>query len=104
MFIVPVIKFIAVLSYTIFTGAAVYVSLVEHPARMGLDTKAAATEWAPSYKRGKVMPGFLGYTQFLYRRIGFVVRWRHHMAGRRNCNRLSGAVHPSHHLAHQPST
>jgi hypothetical protein len=49
----------------LFTGAAIYVTLVEHPARMGLDTKAAATEWAPSYKRGKVMQAPLAILSFI---------------------------------------
>lgn len=48
---IAVIEFIAVLSCTLFTGAAVYINLVEHPARMGCGTKTAATVWAPSYKR-----------------------------------------------------
>jgi len=30
----PIAEFIAVLSCSLFTGAAVYVSVVEHPARM----------------------------------------------------------------------
>jgi hypothetical protein len=68
---VPATKFIAVLSCAIFTGAAVYVSFVEHPARMGLDTKAAAAVWAPSYKRGKVMQASLAVLSF----IAGVLRW-----------------------------
>jgi hypothetical protein len=52
-------ELIAVLATTIFTGAAIYVSLVEHPARMGCTTEIAATVWAPSYKRGTVMQASL---------------------------------------------
>src|SRR5437899_3397350 len=36
-------------------GAAVYVSLVEHPARMECGVEIAATEFPPSYHRGTTM-------------------------------------------------
>ena len=49
------LKFLAIFTASVFAGAALYVSLVEHPARMTLDTKAAAMEWAPSYARGTWM-------------------------------------------------
>lgn len=48
-------QFIAALSCTIFAGAAIYINLVEHPARMGCPTDLAATVWAPSYKRATFM-------------------------------------------------
>jgi Domain of unknown function (DUF1772) len=48
-------EFVAVLSSCLFTGAAVYVSLVEHPARMQCGVEIAATEFPPSYRRGTVM-------------------------------------------------
>ncbi len=49
------LKFLAILTASVFAGAALYVNLVEHPARMTLDTKTAAMEWAPSYARGTWM-------------------------------------------------
>src|SRR5262245_51049410 len=49
------IEVIGVLACTIFTGAAVYITAVEHPARMSLGAEIAAMEWAPSYKRATVM-------------------------------------------------
>jgi uncharacterized membrane protein len=48
-------QFLATLCCTLFAGAAIYINLVEHPARMSCDTKTAATVWAPSYKRGTMM-------------------------------------------------
>lgn len=58
-------QFIAVLTCTLFTGAAIYINLVEHPARMGCDTKTAATVWAPSYKRATLMQAPLAIISFL---------------------------------------
>jgi hypothetical protein len=52
-------QFIAVLATTFFAGAATYINLVEHPARMGCTTELAATVWAPSYKRATVMQASL---------------------------------------------
>ena len=48
-------EFIAVLSCALFTGAAVYITFVEHPARMQCGVEIAATEFAPSYRRATVM-------------------------------------------------
>jgi len=50
-----VTEFIAILCTTVFSGAAIYVNLAEHPARMACGTELAATEWAPSYKRAARM-------------------------------------------------
>ena len=38
-------EFIAVLACGLFTGAAVYISLVEHPSRMECGVEIAATEF-----------------------------------------------------------
>ena len=48
-------EFVAVLSCSLFTGASVYINLVEHPARMQCGVEVAATEFAPSYRRATVM-------------------------------------------------
>ena len=48
-------EFIAVLSCALFTGAAVYITFIEHPARMQCGVEIAATEFAPSYRRAAVM-------------------------------------------------
>ncbi len=48
-------EFVAVLTCALFTGAAVYVNLVEHPARMECGVELAATEFPPSYRRGTIM-------------------------------------------------
>jgi hypothetical protein len=46
---------VAVLTCALFTGAAVYVSLVEHPARMECGVEIATAEFPPSYHRGTIM-------------------------------------------------
>lgn len=58
-------QFLAVLCCTLFAGAAIYINLVEHPARMGCDTKTAATVWAPSYERATVMQAPLAALSFV---------------------------------------
>jgi hypothetical protein len=40
---------------SLFTGASVYVSLVEHPARTQCGVEIATTQFAPSYRRATVM-------------------------------------------------
>ena len=45
--------------------AALYISLVEHPVRMGLETRIAAAQWAPSYKRATWMQARLALLSFL---------------------------------------
>jgi len=58
-------EFLATLSCGLFAGAAIYVNLVEHPARMECGTKLAATVWAPSYARATVMQASLAIVSLL---------------------------------------
>ena len=60
-----VFQFVAALATALFAGAAIYINLVEHPARMGCSTEIAATVWAPSYKRATVMQASLAILGFL---------------------------------------
>lgn len=46
-----VFQIVATLAASLFAGAALYINVAEHPARMSLDTRMAAMQWAPSYKR-----------------------------------------------------
>ena len=48
-------EFISVLACALFSGAAVYITFIEHPARMQCGVEVAATEFAPSYRRATVM-------------------------------------------------
>jgi uncharacterized membrane protein len=63
----------AVLASALFAGAAVYINLVEHPARMACGTAIAATQFAPSYRRATVMQVSLA----LLATIAAVASWLH---------------------------
>ena len=58
-------ELIATLSSGLFAGAAVYINLVEHPARMQTGIRPALTEFAPSYKRATVTQVSLAVAGFL---------------------------------------
>src|SRR5438876_10073340 len=59
------LELIATLCTGLFTGAAIYVNLVEHPARLETGTAAAVKQWRPSYRRGTVMQASLAVAGFL---------------------------------------
>jgi uncharacterized membrane protein len=48
-------EILATLASGLFAGAALYVNLVEHPARLLCGLKVAVAEWRPSYKRATLM-------------------------------------------------
>ena len=49
----------AILATALFTGAAVYITFVEHPARMACSTETAVAQWRPSYQRATIMQASL---------------------------------------------
>jgi hypothetical protein len=62
---------LALVSAAAFAAIALYISLVEHPARLGLSDRGALAEWQPAYKGGAMIQaplallggvfGFLAY-------------------------------------------
>ena len=59
------LELLATFAAALFAGAALYINLAEHPARMGLETKIAALQWAPSYKRATWLQAPLALVSFL---------------------------------------
>ena len=49
------LQLIAMLAAALFAGAALYINVAEHPSRMAMETRVAALQWAPSYKRATLL-------------------------------------------------
>jgi len=64
---------LALIVAAVFSGAAIYVNLVEQPARFGLEDRALLEEWKPSYKRGTMMQAPLALAGFV---LGLVAWWQ----------------------------
>jgi uncharacterized membrane protein len=65
-------ELVATLCAGLFAGAAVYITFVEHPARLECGTAVAATEFGPSYRRAAVMQASLAAIGLLAALAGWV--------------------------------
>lgn len=91
---------LATLAAALFAGAALYISLVEHPARMQLETRAAAAQWAASYRRATRLQAPLALLSAL---AGIGAWWANGGAGWLLAALLIGAVVPFTLLAVMPT-
>jgi uncharacterized membrane protein len=67
------IGLLALITAALFAGAALYINLVEQPARLALDDAALLTEWKPAYKRGTMMQAPLALAGFVF---GAIAWWQ----------------------------
>jgi hypothetical protein len=60
-----ILEAVATICAGLFAGAAVYITFVEHPARLESGTELALREFAPSYRRASWMQASLAAVGFL---------------------------------------
>ena len=82
---------VAVVAAGLFAGAAVYVTVVEHPARLECGEAVAVKEFGPSYRRAAVMQGGLALVGLL---AGVVAWYEGHGLGWLVCGLVLGALVP----------
>ena len=91
MTVLRIFELVASISATLFAGAALYINIVEHPARMTLDTRSAALEWARSYGRATWLQAPLALVSFV---AGLAAWWLSGGVGWAIAALLIGAVVP----------
>jgi hypothetical protein len=64
---------LALLAAALFAGAALHVSIAEHPARLAAGEAAGLAQWKPSYERAKMLQGALA---LIGGGLAFYLWWR----------------------------
>ena len=64
---------LALVTAAVFAGAALYINLVEQPARLALNDAALLVEWKPAYKRGTLLQAPLAIVGFV---LGAIAWWQ----------------------------
>ena len=64
---------IAIVATGLFAGAAIYITLVEHPARLSCGTPLAVRQFAPSYRRATIQQASLAVIGCL---TGTIAGWQ----------------------------
>jgi len=82
---------VSTLAAGLFAGAAIYVTVVEHPARVSCGTDLAVREFAPSYKRGTIMQASLALVGCV---TGVIGGWQSNDVASTVAALLLGAVVP----------
>lgn len=59
----------------LFTGAAIYINVAEHPARLKLEDGPLLTQWKPAYKAGFMMQASLAVAGGVLGLITFFFDW-----------------------------